>query len=600
MREMEQRLETQKPIILNGIPASPGIVIGKVCLIERDHNIPNYSINEVDVQADIDRLNNAIEKAKKTLKQTQARIISESRHDEAEIFQAHLLILEDEDVIGRVYREIKENLINAEAALINVGEGFMEVFSKAEDEYFRGKAVDIWDVVHNILSKLTGEGKFDFCPLDEEIIVLAHDLTPSDTAMMRKEKILAFATDAGSRISHTAILARSFNIPAVVGLGNITDVAQTGEQIIIDGNEGTVILNPTEEIIERYRIKQKRFLKLEQELILSKDLPTKTLDGHEVLISANIEFHEEIAKMKQHGAKGVGLYRTEYFYNSKEGLPSEEELFLEYKNVAEQVAPDYVVFRTIDIGGDKLAPHLGVSSSVSSLMGLRGIRLCLKYPSIFVTQLRAMLRASIYGDIKILFPLISGIEELWEAKEILKETKEQLSQEAIPFDPDIEIGAMIELPSAAMTADILAKEVDFFSIGTNDLIQYSLAIDRTNEKVAHLYEPFHPAVLRFIDYVVKAAHENNIWVGLCGEMAGNPVFTLILLGLGLDEFSMSYFVIPEIKQIIRSVSLEEASKFACEVMKLSTASEIEDYISEKLSKRFPELFIDMEAELKSV
>lgn len=582
-------METQKPVILNGIAASPGIVIGTVCLIEKDKSVPNYTISENEIQTEIKRLDEAIEKTKETLKRTQKRIKSESHHDEADIFQAHLMLLEDEVVIDKVYREIEEHLINVETALMNVSEEFKEIFSTAEDEYFREKAIDIQDVVHNIITKLTGEEKFGSCPVSEEVIVLAHDLTPSDTAMMRKERILAFATDAGSRISHTAILARSFNIPAVVGLGDITDIAQTNDEIVIDGNEGKVILHPTEELIEKYRIKRKKFLKFEEKLILSKDLPTKTLDEHEVIISANIEFVEEIEKMKQYGAKGVGLYRTEYFYNSKEKLPTEEELFSDYKEVAEQVAPDFVVFRTIDIGGDKLAPHLGVSSSTTSLMGLRGIRLCLRHPAIFITQLRAMLRASVYGDVKILFPLISGIEELREAKEILEETKKQLKEEEIPFNPDIEVGTMIELPSTAVTADIIAKEVDFFSIGTNDLIQYSLAIDRTNEKVAHLYDPFHPAVFRFIKYTIDAAHENNIWISICGEMAGNPLFTLILLGLGLDEFSMSYFVIPEIKQLIRSVSLEDAKEIAREVMNFSAASEIEDYVSEKLFKVFPEL-----------
>lgn len=581
----------QESTILDGIPASPGIVIGNVCIIERDYDVPNYPIDEAEVQAELDRLNYAIERTKKFLEQTHAGIISESSDDEAEIFLAHSLILEDENIIGSVYREIKEELINAEAALMKVANEFIEFFSTAEDEYFRERAADIQDVIHNVILRLTGEDKFASCPIDEdELIVLAHDLTPSDITMMRQEKILAFATDVGSRISHTAILARSFNIPAVVGLGNITEIARTGEQIIIDGIEGEVILNPTEILLEEYRAKQEKFIEFEKRLAISKDLPTETLDGHEIVISANIEFPEEVKKIKQYGAKGVGLYRTEFFYTSRDALPSEEELFEEYKNVAEQVVPDSVIFRTIDIGGDKLAPHLGISGSENSLMGLRGIRLCLENPSIFVPQLRAMLRAGFYGDVKILFPLISGFEELWQAKTIFEKTKEQLSKENVPFDPDVEIGAMIELPAAVMTADALAKEVDFFSIGTNDLIQHSLAIDRTNEKVAHLYEPFHPAVLKFIDYTVKAAHENDIWVGLCGEMAGNPLFTMIFLGIGLDELSMGYFAIPEVKKIIQSVDLKDSSDFAREVMKKPTAFESEAYVLKELLKRFPELF----------
>jgi len=581
----------QEPIILAGVPASPGIVIGSVCIIERDYtNVPNYPIDESEVQNEINRLNKAIEKTKESLKQTQATVSSESRKNEAEIFDAHMMILEDENVIGSVYKEIEEQLINAETALVRVGNEFMEFFSSAENEHFREKAVDIRDIVHSVITKLTGENELDSCLFQDGAIVLAHNLTPSDTVMMRQEKILAFATDVGSRISHTAILARSFNIPAVVGLGNITNIAKTGEQIIIDGNEGKVILKPTEDLIEEYKIKQEKFLKFEKNLIGSKDLPTETLDGHKIVISANIEFPEEVSRMKQYGAQDAGLYRTEYFYTSKKELPSEDELFEEYKKVVESIEPGYVVFRTIDIGGDKIAPHLSIPSSANSLMGLRGIRLCLKHTSIFITQLRAILKASAFGKVRVLFPLISSIEEVIEAKKVLEKTKKQLTSEEVEFDQNIKVGLMIELPSAAMTADILAKEVDFFSIGTNDLIQYSLAIDRGNERVAHLYQPFHPSVFRFIDFIIKAAKQNDISVNLCGEMAGNPLFTLILLGLELKEFSMSYFAIPEIKKVIRSVTLNEASQMASKVMKISTASEIEDYISGELKKRLPELF----------
>jgi phosphotransferase system enzyme I (PtsI) len=393
----------------------------------------------------------------------------------------------------------------------------------------------------------------------------------------------------GSRISHTAILARSLGIPAAVGLGNITTQLKTGDLIILDGTHGKAILHPDEETIKNYQVEQEKFHEFEESLHSLKELPVITLDGHEKKLSANIEFPDEIYSVKSHGAKGIGLYRTEYFYVGRDNLPSEDELFEDYKEVAQQIAPEAVIIRTLDLGGDKFASYLGIPHTVGSMMGLRAIRLCLKYQDIFLPQLRAILRASVYGNIKIMFPMISGIEELRQAKKVLDKAKKQLTDEGAPFDPNMEVGAMIEIPSAAMTADILAKELDFFSIGTNDLIQYSLAADRANEEISELFEPFHPAVLRFIQNVINVAHDNGIWVGLCGEMGGDPVFTMILLGMGLDEFSMSPQVIPEIKRIIRSITLKEAQELTREIMTLPTAWEIEQRVCEEAQKRFPEL-----------
>jgi phosphotransferase system enzyme I (PtsI) len=585
---MSENIKNHNEILI-GTPASPGIAIGPVFIIHDELRVPNYSISEWTVKSEIERFNIAAEQVKTKLSEISVQLVNNLYQNGASIFQAHLMILEDRVFIDRIRHEIESNLINAEAAVLDVGEEFIKVFSQSDDIYLRKKAVDIRDIVKHLISSLTGREKLDLSELKEEFIVVAHDLTPSDTVLIRKDKIIAFATDVGSRISHTAILARSLGIPAAVGLGNITTQLKTGDLIILDGAHGKAILHPNEEIIKNYQIEQEKFHVYEESLRRIKELPAITLDGHEKKLSANIEFPDEIYSVKNHGAKGIGLYRTEYFYVGRDNLPSEDELFEDYKEVAQQIAPEAVIIRTLDLGGDKFASYLGISHAVGSMMGLRAIRLCLKYQDIFLPQLRAILRASVYGNIKIMFPMISGIEELRQAKKVLDKAKKQLTDDGMPFNPNMEVGAMIEIPSAAMTADILAREVDFFSIGTNDLIQYSLAADRANEEISELFEPFHPAVLRFIQNVINAAHDNGIWVGLCGEMGGDPVFTMLLLGMGLDEFSMSPQVIPEIKRIIRAITLKEAQELTQEIMTLKTAWEIEHRVCEEAQKRFPEL-----------
>jgi phosphotransferase system enzyme I (PtsI) len=585
---MSENIKNHNEILI-GTPASPGIAIGPVFIIHDELRVPNYSISEWTVKSEIERFNIAAEQVKTKLSEISVQLVNNLYQNGASIFQAHLMILEDRVFIDRIRHEIESNLINAEAAVLDVGEEFIKVFSQSDDIYLREKAVDIRDIVKHLISSLTGREKLDLSELKEEFIVVAHDLTPSDTVLIRKDKIIAFATDVGSRISHTAILARSLGIPAAVGLGNITTQLKTGDLIILDGAHGKAILHPNEEIIKNYQIEQEKFHVYEESLRRIKELPAITLDGHEKKLSANIEFPDEIYSVKNHGAKGIGLYRTEYFYVGRDNLPSEDELFEDYKEVAQQIAPEAVIIRTLDLGGDKFASYLGISHAVGSMMGLRAIRLCLKYQDIFLPQLRAILRASVYGNIKIMFPMISGIEELRQAKKVLDKAKKQLTDDGMPFNPNMEVGAMIEIPSAAMTADILAREVDFFSIGTNDLIQYSLAADRANEEISELFEPFHPAVLRFIQNVINAAHDNGIWVGLCGEMGGDPVFTMLLLGMGLDEFSMSPQVIPEIKRIIRAITLKEAQELTQEIMTLKTAWEIEHRVCEEAQKRFPEL-----------
>jgi len=579
----------KQPQILEGIPASPGVVIGKAFIIHDELHVPRYPISPQEVEAEVARLFDAVEKAKTKLYELRERLITDNYHDDANLFDAHAMMLEDQIFIDRVKNEIETNLVNAEAAVVEIGEEFISLFSAMEEKYFAEKALDIQDIVKHLVSSLTGYERFCLSNIEEEVIVIAHNLTPSDTALMRKEKIIAFATDVGSRISHTAILARSLGIPAVVGLGDITGQLETGDLIILDGNHGRVILNPGETAIEEYQTEKEKFLEFEKNLDVFRDEPAITLDGHEVTLVANIEYPEEIPSTKAHGARGIGLYRTEYFYISRDRLPSENELFEDYKNVVLQMKPYPVTIRTLDLGGEKFASYLGIPRSVRSLLGLRAIRLSLKYPDIFLAQLRAILRASAYGKIKVMFPMISGIEEFRQAKAVLEKAKNQLIYESVAFDEEMEIGAMIELPSAVITADILAKEADFFSIGTNDLIQYSLAVDRANKEISELFEPFHPAVIRSIHHVVKIAHEHSIRVGLCGEMAGDLVFTLFLLGIGLDEFSMSPQVVPEIKKIIRTVTLKEAHRLAQDIMSFTTAWEIEEYLCKAAMDRFPEL-----------
>jgi len=586
---MSEKLKNQAEIILNGTSASPGIALGSVFIIHDELHVPRYSLAAWTVESEIERFKIAIEKTKAKLGEIFIRLANTSYQDGADIFEAHLMILEDRVFIDKIRHEIESNLVNAEAAVLDVGEEFIKVFSQADDIYLREKAVDIRDIVKHLISSLTGQERIDLSNLKEEVIVVAHDLTPSDTVLIRKDKIAAFATDVGSRISHTAILARSLGIPAAVGLGNITTQLKSGDLIVLDGTHGKVILYPSEETIEHYQIEQEKFYAFEERLHGTKELPAITLDGHARKLSANIEFPDEIYSAKNHGAEGIGLYRTEYFYVGRNDLPSENELFEDYQDVAQQIAPESVIIRTLDLGGDKFASYLGIPHTVGSMMGLRAIRFCLKYQDIFMPQLRAILRASAYGNIKIMFPMISGVEELRQAKEVLAKAKKQLTDEGVPFDSNMELGAMIEIPSAAMTADILAKEVDFFSLGTNDLIQYSLAADRANEEISELFEPFHPAVLRLIQNVINAAHDSGIRVALCGEMAGDPVFTIILLGMGLDEFSMSPQVIPEIKGIIRAITLKESQQLTQEIMNLPTAWEIEERVYAETQKRFPEL-----------
>jgi len=425
--------------------------------------------------------------------------------------------------------------------------------------------------------------------LSEAVVVVAHDLSPSETALMHKKHVLAFVTDIGGRTGHTAIMAKSLEIPAVVGVEVATKRIHKGDLVVIDGVRGEVVIDPDPETLHKYEVEQRRLQEIDRQLLPLRDLPAETLDGHRIVLAANIEVPDEILSVLAHGAAGIGLYRTEFFYLNRTDLPSEEEQFQAYKSVAERMGSQPVIIRTVDLGGDKFLSPLELPSEMNPFMGWRAIRFCLARPDIFRVQLRAILRASAYGNLKLMFPMISGIDELRRANEILREVKTELVREGLPFSSTMEVGAMIEVPSAALTCDLLAKEAQFFSIGTNDLIQYSLAVDRMNEKIAYLYEPTHPAIIRLIKHIIEAGHQAGLWVGMCGEMAGEPALALLLLGMGLDEFSASPVQVPLVKKVVRSVEYRLAQSIAQEALTLKTSKEVENFLTAHLRQLLPEL-----------
>lgn len=572
-------------IKLKGIAAASGISIAPAYKVgKEDFLVPKEVIRQEDIPQQIRQFEEALIKTRREIIELQKRIGHEMGQEEAQIFDAHLLVLEDRMLIEEVISRLKKEQLNVAFIFQEVLKKYVEVFSKIEDEYLKERISDINDVGKRILRNLLGKTRSSLSDLKERVIVIAHDLSPSDTAAMHKQRVCGFVTDIGGKTSHTAIMAKSLEIPAVVGLEEATYKIRAGDMLIVDGNSGLVIVNPDEETLNTYRQEELKFKGVTERFLLVKDMPAVTLDGKIIEISGNIEFPDEVPAVKLHGGEGIGLYRTEFFYMNRKGLPTEEEHYQAYRYVAEAMKPQPVIIRTLDLGGDKFLSQLEVPHEMKSFLGWRAIRFCLARPDIFKLQLRAILRASVHGKLKMMYPMISGVEELRQANAILEEAKKELESEGKPFDKDIEVGAMIEVPSAAMTADILAKEADFFSIGTNDLIQYSLAADRTNEKVAYLYEPSHPAVLRLINNTIQAAHAANIRVGMCGEMAGDPALAVLLLGLGLDEFSMPPQMIPEIKYIIRSVKILDAQEMALNALKLSTSKEVEDYTQARLQE----------------
>ena len=569
--------------MLKGVAASPGIEIGKAHVIKAQQiNINTKKISQDEVDNEIGKLDAAIAASKEQLANIKAKAEKNIGADKAEIFGAHLMVLEDPVFLEEIQTKIKEELVTADNAVSQVVDNYVQIFSNMEDEYMKERAADIKDVGERIIKNVLGIVP-DSLTFSEEVIIIAKDLTPSDTAQMDKDKVLAFATDMGGRTSHTAIMARSLEIPAVVGLVDATDKVQEGDTVIVDGNKGVVYINPEESILKEYEALRDQYIQYRKKLKELKDLPAETIDKlRRVELAANIGTPRDVNGALENGAEGVGLYRTEFLYMDRDALPSEEEQFQAYKEVIEKMAPKAVIIRTLDIGGDKKLAYLEMPDEMNPFLGWRAIRMCLDRPQILKTQLRAILRASAYGNAKIMYPMISGLDEIRRANAILSEAKDELRQEGIPFDDNIEVGIMVEIPSTAVIADVLAKEVDFFSIGTNDLIQYTLAVDRMNEHISHLYEPLHPAILRLIKNVIDASHKAGKWTGMCGEMAGDIWATAILLGLGLDEFSMSATSIPQVKHIIRSLTYERAKQIAEEALSMDNPEDIRNMIKREL------------------
>jgi phosphotransferase system enzyme I (PtsI) len=573
--------------VLKGIGVSPGVVIGPAFLLDYHKvKILKRQIEKGEIDQEKQRFENAVSEAENQIKQLIAEIPEEFR-EHSGIFEAYLLMLKDRMVYDRTLRLISEEQINAEWALNNALDHVRELFEQVKDPYIRERFEDIKYAVRKVQRLLSGSPSMDFSQMEEPVILVAHDLSPADTVQMAKEKILAFVTDMGSRTSHTAILGRSLGLPAVVGLENATSSIFSGETLIVDGLCGDVVVNPDDELLRHYREKQEDYIRYRLDVIQYSNLPAETRDGFRFKIKANIEFLEEISSVISNGAEGIGLYRTEVMYLAHKELPIEEELFPAYQEVVERMSPFPTTIRTLDIGGDKFLSSVSQDNEINPALGLRAIRLCLKESNLFRTQLGAILRASAYGDVKILFPLISGRSEIIQVKEHLEKTKDELRREGVPFDEDIKIGIMIEVPSAVLLADVLAKEVDFFSIGTNDLIQYSLAIDRGNEYVAHLYEPLHPCVLRMIYRTIEAAHEEGIEAAICGEMAGEPIYLPVLIGMGLDELSMNALDIPKIKRMIRISNQNQCGALVRDLLECSTAQKIRGHLLDFLTSNFP-------------
>ncbi len=572
---------------LKGIPASPGITIGKVFLFMDDAlQIPQYDIHPEDLEGELQRFKDASKKATEELQDLKKKAETEISDGNSNFLESHLLMLEDEEFNEKINTNLKNYMKNVEWVLYKTMKEFVEKLNAAKDSYIRERAIDLHDVAKRVLNHLMYRVSFTLSDLAEEVVLVTHNLLPSDALQMHNGMIKGVAMDAGGKTSHTAILARSFEIPAVLGLSDISKKLSSGDEIIVDGNSGTVIIEPDEETRERYINTWKAWQKREVELLRMNQLPAETKDGKLIMLKANIEVPDEVDSVLSHGADGIGLFRSEFLFMNSAGLSTEDEQYEMYSRVLEEMDGKSVTIRTLDIGGDKTIPDLEGFDEENMLLGWRAVRFCLSRKDIFKTQLKALLRASIHGNLQIMFPLISGIEELQSVLEVLEETKTELSEENISFRNSIPLGIMVEVPSAALTSDILAKNVDFFSIGTNDLIQYTIAVDRGNEKIAYLYEPFHPGVLRLIKMIVENAHDQGIPVGLCGEMGGDPFSTVILLGLGLDELSMSSVGIPEIKKIIRSVSLSEAEELVGTIMDMRSYIEIDQFVKNWTYERF--------------
>jgi phosphotransferase system enzyme I (PtsI) len=579
----------QNEIVIQGFAASKGIAYGQVFLyLQSELEIPRYSVDPDKRVAEIERFEHALVVTRQQISQIQAQVTKNLSEEEALIFDAHQMVLEDQALIGETIRDFQKSGLNIETCFNTVAQRYIQAFAEIDDEYLRERAADIKDVAKRVLHVLLGQAASSLTELVEQRIIVAHDISPSEAAGIDRSAALGIVTDAGSRTSHAVIVARSMKIPAVVGLRDLTAKAKNGDWLMVDGYDGIVIVNPTEQTLFRYGKIQKAKKSFESRLMSVNELAAETLDGVKITLRANIEKPSEVAQVKQYRAEGVGLYRTEFLFLSTNHLPTEEQQYAAYREIVAGLAPATVTIRTLDVGGDKPLPgdpHL-IGPEANPFMGLRAIRLCLENPEMFKAQLRAILRASAHGKVDLMYPMISGTEELDRAKALLDEARAELKQRDQAFDPAMRTGTMIEIPSAAVAGDLLAEKCEFFSIGTNDLIQYLLAIDRGNNRIAHLYDPSHPAVIRTLKQIVDMGHARQLKVSVCGEMAGDPVYVPLLLGLGVDELSMTPTLLPAVKFLVRAMKMSDAQKLAQEALAQTDAKKtyalIEAFYNERM------------------
>jgi phosphoenolpyruvate-protein phosphotransferase (PTS system enzyme I) len=577
-------------VILHGIGVSPGVVIGPVYILAAGAmNLVHRQIDDEELGAEVERFEQALIDTRTQIRRIQGDLEKKTGLSDASILDAHLMVLDDRAFLEEVISGITSRRINAEVVVHEVADKYAAVLAAVEDDYLRERVADVRDVAKRIIKNLSGDHDSSLMDLQGRHIVVAVDLAPSETAMLRKDMVMGFVTNLGSPTSHTAVMARALEIPAVVGLRDVTTRVSNEDEVLIDGNKGVFILRPSAEQMEKYGKVALTRQTIQNGLTSLKSEPAKTKDGHRITLAANIEGTDEVQSVSDHGAEGVGLFRSEYLYLSRERVLTEEEQSAAYTDVAVRLAPATVIIRTLDLGGDKYLPEAHLPREANPFLGCRSIRLSLLYPAHFRAQLRAILRASVKGNVKIMYPMISNVTEVIKANEILEEAKKDLDSANEPYDRNIEVGIMIEIPAAALIADILARKVKFFSIGTNDLVQYTMAVDRVNERVAYLYEPSHPAVLKLIRNTVEAGHRNGIWVGVCGEMAGDPLMTPLLVGMGVDELSVAPVAVPLVKDAIRQITYEEAKELVRVADGCETSIEVLHHCRSLLRKTAPEL-----------
>jgi phosphotransferase system enzyme I (PtsI) len=583
-----------------GVPTSPGIVFGDI-YISQTHQRPieRRVLASEELEAETHRFRDALERAKTEISTLQSRTEESIGQNNAEIFETHRLMLDDDMIVDGTLQRIRDDKVNAEHAFSETMQVLEHSLSQSHSDHFKLRTQDLRDIKRRVLTHLQGQSYGSLANLEKPAVIVSHELTPSDTVEMDREKVAGFATDIGGKTSHAAIMARALRIPSVVGLGDISKQVENGDPAIIDGTKGMVIVHPSEKTISTYQNRLKEYLSSTHRLEKIRDLPARTQDGKDIELSANIEFPEESRTIQESGGYGVGLYRTEYLYMTRSTLPSEEEQYQEYVSIIESLGDHPLIIRTLDVGGDKLPATIELPPEENPFLGARGVRLYMTHETLFRTQLRAIYRASVRGNVRILLPMISSVSEMRYCKDQIEQVKRDLEHEGLDHRNRIPLGATIEVPSSAVIADLIARECDFLSIGTNDLIQYTLAVDRGNEHVAHLYQGYHPAVLRFIQDIIQRGHQEGVWVGMCGELASDPLATMVLIGLGLDEFSVSPVSILLVKEIIRRVDYTECEKLTQRVLSFHTTKEVQTYLQTIMRRKFKDLQNIMQSDASS-